>query len=186
MEVKIVKNILVITGSPRKNGNSTILANAFIAGAKTKGHKIMVFEAGRKNIKGCIACDTCFTKKYGCSLNDDFNEIVPMYEVADIIVFSTPLYAYTFPTQMKAVMEKIYAFVISKKPLKIKEAILMVCGGASDIKNYDGIIKTYELLLNDRGWENNSILITPNIRNIGDINNTEWLKKAENIGLNIV
>jgi multimeric flavodoxin WrbA len=181
----MMKNILVITGSPRKNGNSTLLANAFIEGAEAKGHKVMLFEAGRKNIRACIACDTCFTKKYGCSLNDDFNEIVPMYENADIIVFSTPLYAYTFPGQIKSVIEKIYAFAITKRALKIKEAILMVCGGANNIDAYDGIIKTYELLLDGRGWKNNSVLIMPKIRNIGDIENTDGLTKAKNIGLNI-
>ncbi|MHB9295266.1 hypothetical protein PilKf_01008 [Pillotina sp. SPG140] len=57
-----MKNILVITGSPRKGGNSSLLANAFIAGAKTAGHNIMLFEAGRKKILGCIACETCFSK----------------------------------------------------------------------------------------------------------------------------
>jgi multimeric flavodoxin WrbA len=181
-----MKNILIITGSPRKNGNSTLLANAFIEGAKVNEHKIMLFEAGRKKIKGCVACNTCFSKGNACSFNDDFNEIVPMIENADIIVFCTPLYWFTFPTQLKSVIDKMYSFIIGKKKLKIKESILMVCAETDDKKDFDGIIRTYELITNYQGWKNNIILTIPNVNEIGEIKNTDGLEKAKKIGLNIL
>lgn len=52
-----MKNILVLTGSPRKEGNSDLMADAFIKGAKAQGHKITKFEAARKTIDECRACD---------------------------------------------------------------------------------------------------------------------------------
>jgi multimeric flavodoxin WrbA len=52
----------------------------------------MLFQAGRKRILGCIACQTCFSKGTDCSFKDDFNEVAPMFESADIIVFCTPIY----------------------------------------------------------------------------------------------
>ena len=56
------KNILVLTGSPRKNGNSDQLADAFIAGAQRAGHTTVKYTTADKNIKGCIDCKTCFSR----------------------------------------------------------------------------------------------------------------------------
>ncbi|MHB9295267.1 hypothetical protein PilKf_01009 [Pillotina sp. SPG140] len=117
--------------------------------------------------------------------NDDFNEVAPMFERADIIVFCTPLYYSTFPAQLKVVIDKMVSFFIGNKKLKIKEAILIVCGEADDIKEYDGIIKTYALILNYEHWKNNTILVVPNVTKIGDVKYTNSLENARNIGINI-
>jgi multimeric flavodoxin WrbA len=183
---EIMKNILIITGSPRKNGNSTLLANAFIEGAKIAGHEIMLFEAGKKKLRGCMACNTCFSKGNACSFDDDFNEIVPMIERADIVAFCTPLYWFTFPAQIKSVIDKMYSFIIGKKELKIKESILMVCAETDNKDDFDGIIKTYEGIINYQGWRNIGILTIPNVYEIGKIKNTDGLEKAKGIGLNII
>ena len=86
------KNILVLTGSPRKKGNSEAMADAFIRGALAAGHQAVKFQAGRKKIAGCMACDTCFTKGTPCSVRDDFAELEPLLEKADVLVFCTPVY----------------------------------------------------------------------------------------------
>jgi multimeric flavodoxin WrbA len=181
-----MKIILVITGSPRKNGNSALMADAFIEGAKMAGNEITLFEAGKMKINGCIACDTCFTKGTACSFNDDFNKLVPMLENADIIVFCTPLYWFTFPAQLKSVIDKLYSFIIGKKELKIRESILMVCAETNDINDFKGIIRTYKLISNYRGWKNREILTVPNVSKIGDIKKTDGLGKANTIGLGIM
>ena len=54
------KKIVVITGSPRKNGNSLAMTKAFINAAKERGHSITVFDATSLNVDGCNACETCF------------------------------------------------------------------------------------------------------------------------------
>ena len=56
------KNILVITGSPRIGGNSDLLADAYIKGAKSTGHTVTKFETGLKKVGPCKACDTCWSK----------------------------------------------------------------------------------------------------------------------------
>ena len=80
------KNILVITGSPRVDGNSDRLADAFIDGALVGENNVVRFDAGRMNIGGCKACDTCFTKGNACSFTDGFNTIAPEIEKSDVIV----------------------------------------------------------------------------------------------------
>ncbi|GEP64478.1 hypothetical protein CBE01nite_22460 [Clostridium beijerinckii] len=84
--------------SGRVGGNSYLLSEAFIKGAIQSDHEVVKYEVGKKNIKGCIACDTCFSKGTPCSFDDDFNALAPKIEKADVIVFATPLYWYTFPS----------------------------------------------------------------------------------------
>jgi multimeric flavodoxin WrbA len=180
-----MKNIIVITGSSRKNGNSELLAKAFIEGATEAGHKVTFFEAAKKRITGCIACDTCFSTGNACSLMDDFNELARQMENADAIVFCTPLYWFTFPAQIKSVIDKMHSFFVGKKQLKIKEAVLIVCSAIDDIKCFDGILKTYELILNHLGWKDAGKLLVPNINKIGDVKNTDGLGKAKILGTHI-
>ena len=180
-----MKHILVITGSPRPDGNSALLAQAFIEGAKAAGNEITLVEARKLKINACIACRTCFTTGTACSFDDDFNALVPMMEKADIIVFCTPLYWFTFPAPLKAVIDKLYAFTVGRKNLRGKESILLVCAGLKDMKVFEGLMLSYDMMLNYLKWQKREIFTVLNVDKIGDIKNTGSLIKAKNIGLNI-
>ena len=67
--------ITVITGSPRKNGNTFALVDAFVKAAEARGHEIVRFDAAMMKIDGCHACMTCFKTGKACSFDDDFNII---------------------------------------------------------------------------------------------------------------
>jgi multimeric flavodoxin WrbA len=177
--------IVVITGSPRKNGNSDLLAKAFVEGAEQAGNEVMLFEAGRAKINGCMACNSCFTRGTACSFDDDFNTLAPMLAAAGMVVFCTPLYWFGFPAQLKSAIDKLYSFMIGNKKPRISEAVLMVCAETGDAGDFRGIITAYELMLNYLGWKNRGILTVPNVNKAGDIQNTSGLEKAKNIGLGI-
>jgi multimeric flavodoxin WrbA len=181
----MAKNILVLTGGPRKGGTSDLLADAFIAGAQQSGHTTVKYATAEKNIKGCKACNTCFSKGIACSFPDDFNELAPLLEQADIVVFATALYWFSFPTQLKAAIDKLYSFLIGKRALKIKECVLMVCGVAVDEAEYAGIVKSYELIAHYQQWIDRGIIIVPAVKEKGDILKTDGLKRAEKLGANI-
>ena len=84
------KNIVVITGSPRRNGNSMAMVAAFIQAAEEKGHTVTRFDAAAMKIGGCHACETCFKTGKACSFDDDFNIIAPAVLEADVLVFAMP------------------------------------------------------------------------------------------------
>ena len=86
------KKILVITGSPRKKGNSFAMTDAFIKAAEAKGHIVTRFDAAMKNVGGCRACETCFKTGKACSFDDDFNTVAPAILDADAVVFTMSLY----------------------------------------------------------------------------------------------
>lgn len=181
------KNILVLTGSPRKNGNSDRVADAFIKGAVSAGHEAVKFRTAMKDIGGCRACETCWNKGTPCSFEDNFSELAPLLEAADVIVFSTPLYWFGFPSQIKAAIDKMYAYIGKKaqKQLKIKESLLFVCAADEEMEVFDGILATYREIAHYMKWDNRGTLTVPKVSGIGDIEKTDALEKAEALGRSV-
>ena len=102
-----MKNILIIQGGGRTNGNTAQLINSFVKGAEEKGHSVETISLVKNEVKGCLGCNAC---RYGkpCVQNDSFNEIAPKIKAADCIVFASPLYFWTISSRLKAFIERFY------------------------------------------------------------------------------
>ncbi len=116
------KKIVVITGSPRKNGNSFAMTDTFIRAAQEKGHTVTRFDAALKKVGGCRACETCFSTGKACTFDDDFNTIAPAILEADAVVFTMPVYWYSIPAQIKGVIDRLFSFVVGGKDIAVKNA----------------------------------------------------------------
>ena len=86
-----MKNVLILSASPRKEGNSDILCRQFEKGAKEAGHKTEMIRLYDKNIGFCRACYFCFNTGK-CVLKDDMTDILDKMQAADVIVVATPTY----------------------------------------------------------------------------------------------
>lgn len=181
----MAKNILVINGSPRKNGNTEMLADAFIESARAKGHTVNKFDAGRKKLSGCIACDTCFSTGSACSVKDAFQEVEPMLEAADMIVLATPLYWFNMSAQIKAVIDRLYAYTAKKPLTNIKESMLLVVAETGDEADFNGLIETYKVICRYINWEDKGILTVPKVWAKGDILKTDALERAKELAASI-
>ena len=133
------KKIVVITGSPRKNGNSFAMTDSFIQAAEAKGHSVTRFDAAIMKIGGCRACETCFKTGKACSFDDDFNIIAPVILDADVIVFTMPVYWYSIPAQIKGVIDRLYSLVVGGKDIAGKECALIACCEEEDLSVLDGV-----------------------------------------------
>ena len=181
----MTKNVLVLTGSPRKGGNSDLLADAFVTGAERAGHTVTKYATADKTINGCKACNACFSKGQACVFQDDFNELVQFVEEADVLVLATPLYWFTFPVQLKAAIDKFYSFMVADRKPKIEQSILMVCGEDDRECGFDGIVRTYELMVEYLEWKDTGRIIVTNVNDKGDIRKTDALQRAEQLGESI-
>ena len=181
----MANNILVLTGSPRRGGNSDLLADAFIAGARQAGHTTVKYATAEKNITGCKACKACFSKGSACSFADDFNELAPLLAQADILVFATPLYWFSFPVQLKAAIDKLYSFLIGQKILPVRACVLLVCGVAEEEAEYAGIVTTYKQIAHYQHWQDGGVIIVPGVTEKGDILKTDGLKRAMRLGVSL-
>lgn len=132
------EKILVISTSLRE-GNSEILADAFIKGARDAKHVVEKINLSNKNIgfcKGCLACQTM--KKGNCVIQDDANLIINKMKEAKIIVFATPIYFYEMSGQMKTLLDRSNPlFPIS---YKFRDIYLIASAAERDTSAMDGAI----------------------------------------------
>lgn len=100
-----MKKVLIISASPRKGGNSEILADEFATGAREAGHeveKVCLYDKTINFCKGCLACQ----KTQRCVIHDDANAIVQKMKEADVLAFATPIYYYEMCGQMKTMLDR--------------------------------------------------------------------------------
>ena len=110
------KKILILAGSPRRNGNSDILCDQFMKGAQESGHEVEKIFVSEKKIGYCMGCYFCQRNQGVCAIKDDMAEILEKIINADVIVLSSPIYFYSISSQIKAVIDRSVA-----KWLEIKD-----------------------------------------------------------------
>jgi hypothetical protein len=104
------KKIIVVLGSPRKEGNSTTLAKRVIAGAKASGAEVEAFYLHDMNISPCMACDECRDDPAkDCVIDDQMKALYPKLRRADALVIASPIYWFTMSAQTKLFMDRCYA-----------------------------------------------------------------------------
>lgn len=178
----MAKNILILTGSPRKGGNTDQLADAFIAGAQWAGHTVTKYATADKNIKGCIDCKSCFANAGVCVIQDDFPALAPLMEQADMVVFATPLYWFSFPAQLKAAIDRFYSLFLGNRALKEKECALIAGCGDEDETAFAGMIKSYQLIAGFLNWRDRGMVLVPGLHDKDAVLSTEGLEKAAMLG----
>ncbi len=172
------KKIVVITGSPRKKGNSFAMTDAFIQAARAKGHTVTRFDAAMMNVGGCHACETCYKSGKACSFDDDFNTIAPTVLEADAVVFTTPVYWYSIPAQIKGVIDKLYSLVVGGKEFAGKECALIACCEENDMSVLDGVRVPMERSAALMKWKMVGEVLLPGVLNVGDIEKTDGCAQA--------
>lgn len=132
--------ILVLNGSPRRQGNTAAMVGAFVDGAAKSGHEVTAVNVCQKKIAGCLACEYCHTKGEGkCIQQDDMQEVYPILEEAEMIVLASPVYYHSFTGQLQCAINRIYAL---DKPKNLKKAALILSSGSDHV--YCGAIYEYQ------------------------------------------
>lgn len=151
-----MKNILVIQGGGRVNGNTSQLVERFAEGAQKAGHRIEIVSLVKNEVKGCTGCNAC---RYGkpCVQKDSFNDIVPKIKAADLIVFASPLYFWTISSRIKAFIERFYCLAQedSDPPLgryekyPVKDCALLVTAADNFFWTFEQVSSYYRFTLID-------------------------------------
>ena len=103
------KKVLIISGSPRKGGNSDLLCDEFMRGAVDAGNNVTKIRAAEKKIGFCSACYYCRKSGGVCAKKDDMTDILQKIIDADVIVLASPVYFYSIDAQMKALIDRTLA-----------------------------------------------------------------------------
>lgn len=101
------KKVLILSGSPRKNGNSDLLCDEFMKGALEAGHSVEKIRVAEKNIGFCRGCYAC--RNGACVIEDDMAEVLQKMIDADVLVLASPVYFYAIDAQLKALIDRTVA-----------------------------------------------------------------------------
>ena len=174
-----MKNILIISSSPRKKGNSQILCEQFQKGAEAKGHQVNIVRIMEKNIGFCRACDGCMRNGGTCVLKDDMAEILEMFQKADVLVLATPVYFYGISAQMKTFIDRTYPIW---QHLGKKEVYYIISAGLGEdiiersLGDLDGFVEHLE------EYKIAGKIYAANVMDAGLVKNQSVFQKAYDMG----
>lgn len=179
-----MSKITVFLSSPRKEGNSDKLASAFIEGAKSSNNEVNIFVIRDSHINGCLGCEYCYEHHGECAQKDDMQNVYKLLEETDIIVFATPIYYQGFPSQLKAVVDRLY--VSENRIFPISGAILLATYATPGDKMAEQTISYFKCLIEYHEWENKGIITVSGLDERDDIIGNSALDKAYELGRNLL
>lgn len=174
-------NILVVTGSPRKGGNTEILADAFAQAAKESGHEVTVRKLSRLKVGPCLACEYCFTHDGVCVQNDDMNEILLDVHKADMLVLASPIYWFDISAQIKCFIDRMYA--CAKTGFHITSAAMLLDSGSLGV--YNAAQAQLKDICDYLKWENKGAFTAPGMVEKGSIYQSAALAQVRTFAENL-
>ena len=147
--------IVTILGSPRKKGFTSSVLGVMEDQFRANGHDLRRINITEFDVKGCTSCYKCLKKsdKLVCSLKDDALKIFGKMLKADVIVYSSPVYCWSWTAQIKTLVDRHFCLVKNygtpdhRSFLENKKSALIVtCGGPVE-NNADLLVKAYNNLM---------------------------------------
>ena len=175
------KHIVILSGSPRKNGNTDKLITAFQTGTVAAGNVVSLFHTANMNIYPCSGCEYCHDYPGQCVLQDDMEDVLEALEIADVIVWASPVYFFSFSAQLKTAIDRCYPLINEGAK---QTALLLTCAD-EDCDTAAGATAIYERMLRYYKWENAGVVIANGVEHLGDIAGHKALAEAEALGRGI-
>lgn len=176
------KKVLILSGSPRKGGNSDALCDEFARGVKESGNLVEKIRVSEKNVACCRACYACHGNGE-CIIKDDMAEIMQKIIAADVLVLASPVYFYSIDAQLKAVIDRTVA---RWTEVKNKEFYYIVTMADEDLSSADTTIACFRGYADCvSGAMEKGIIIGNGVYQMGEIQGTEKMKEAYEMGKNV-
>ena len=180
------KKILILMGSPRKSGNSAVLAEHLAHGAIGSGAHVDTIYINGMDINPCTGCNECQGENAtGCVIDDAMQDVYLKLKAADSIVFASPIYWFSVTAQLKMVIDRIYAVGGGDKNiLRGKHfGVLLVYADADPFTS--GAVNALRMFQDISAYLGTTIvdMVYGSAYEAGEIaNNPELLKQAHELG----
>lgn len=176
------KNVIILSASPRRKGNSDILCDEFMKGAIEAGHDVEKIFLADKNINYCTGCGVCNTT-HECVQKDDMKEILVKLLKADVIVMASPVYFYTINAQMKTLIDRIVPQYTS---LSNKEFYFIITAAETDLNMMERSIECFRGLLDClENPTEKGVIYGVGAWQKGEIKGTKAMQEAYEMGKNV-
>ena len=177
------KKVLVLSASPRKGGNSDLLCDQFLLGAREAGNEAEKIFLRNHKIGYCVACDACLRNGGSCVQKDDMPDILGKMIGADVIVMATPVYFYTMDAQMKTLIDRTYP---KYTEISNKEFYFIVTAADGRHQAMERTLEGFRGFTSClSGAKEKGIIYGTGAWNIGDIKGSKAMKQAFDAGRNV-
>ena len=174
--------ILVLNGSPRKNGNTESLVRAFTKGAQKK-NEVEVLNVCDMNIKPCKGCNYCLnSENHACIQANDMSAVYEKLRTSDVLIVASPVYFYSVSAQLKALIDRCHTPL--RKEFGIKKIGLILVGAAELPELFDSILVQYDMIKKYFKLEDIGKVLVRGAREKGEVSE-EDLNKARELGESI-
>ena len=174
------KRVLILSGSPRKHGNTDRMADEFARGAIEAGHEVEKIFVCDRDIRPCRGCTTCVRNGSTCAMKDDMAYVGSRMLSADAIALASPVYYYTWNAQMKAVLDRSVA--VSSK-MRDKTFYLLSAGQAPDESYMKPMIEDFRRYIGCfKGSLEGGYAFAYGVDRPGDVEGTPELGQAYDMG----
>ena len=120
--------VLIINGSPRPNGNTSIAVSELVKTFEAEGIETEVCQIGNKDIRGCIACGKC-SELGKCVFSDAVNELAPKFEEADGLIVASPVYYASANATLIACLDRLFFSSHFDKTMKVGASVAVARRG---------------------------------------------------------
>ena len=121
-------NVLIINGSPRVGGNTSIALKEMEQVFAQEGIETKTIQVGGKDIRGCIACGTCFTRGK-CVFDDLVNQTAPKFEACDGLVIASPVYYASANGTLISFLDRLFYSCRFDKSMKVGASVVVARRG---------------------------------------------------------
>ena len=135
--------VLILNGSPRKNGNTTLALQEMVTVFEKEGVEVELIQVGQLAIRGCVACLSC--RKMGkCAIDDVVNEIAPKLEACDGMVIASPVYYAAANPTLTALLDRLFYSTSFDKRMKVGASVAVARRGGTTA-TFDQLNKYFAL-----------------------------------------
>ncbi len=182
----MAKNIVILNGSPRKNGNTSALVKAFTQGAESAGHTVTEFFLGGMDIHGCKGCfGGHSSRECPCVQQDDMNKIYPAVKDSDVVVLSSPLYYWTMSGQIRTALDRLFALEEGDGNLLRGNGRGSVLLMAAEGHGFEDAMLYFDHLMEHLRWKNLGKVLCGGVMDVGDAQGRKELDDARELGKSI-
>jgi len=187
--------IICVLGSPRRNGNSEVLAKRFCDTTEKLGAHVQTIVLNELQYRGCQACMACKTKSDKCVLQDDLTPVLESVREGDVLVMASPVYLWDVTSLLRGFIERTYSYFVpdfatNPNPSRLKpgkKLVFIQTQGQPAENMFADLFSKIEPIFKRYGFTDNYLIRGLGVRKLGEVGSREEVMKgAEEIAKKIM